>query len=106
MSDARGDYPTLHGLAASFASDLDATLRGVLPADPVPLTVERSDDPDPSVLIEQAPTAGIPLSVDGEVVLRLQTIFRCAWDRSRRFAAVRQSSVSVLVDGTREPLFR
>jgi hypothetical protein len=69
------------------------------------LTVQPSDRGDDRLFVE-GPDDGIPLTVDGRVVLRLFLTYRCAWDHTGQFLAVRWSTVSVAAEGVAEPLFR
>jgi hypothetical protein len=96
---------TLAGATARFSADLETLLRAVLPGDPVILTVEPGRAPHDLITIH-GPDDGIALTVDAAVVLRLRLTYRCAWDHTGHFLAVRSSTMSVFADGTAEPLFR
>jgi len=89
-----------------FAAELHDTVAAVLPDDPGPFLVRGAPHGVRDVLVRQGPDAGIPLTVHGQVVLRLFLRYRCAWDGTRELVAVRWSSLSVAADGTAEPLFR
>lgn len=106
MSDADPDGTGLDRLAAAFATDLHDLLRRVVPAGVPALDVRRDERLPQSVHLSQVPKAGIPLTVDGTVVLRLRMSFRCTLDRTGRFLAVRASRIDVTAEGTEEPLFR
>jgi hypothetical protein len=88
-----------------FATDLEDVLHAVLAGPAAALTVQPSDRGDDRLFVE-GPDDGIPLSVDGQVVLRLFLTYRCAWDHTGQFLAVRWSTVSVAAEGVAEPLFR
>ncbi|VTR77470.1 hypothetical protein [Cellulomonas hominis] len=89
-----------------FAAELHDTVAAVLPGEPGPFVVRRTPDEVHDVSVRQSPDEGIPLTVDGHVVLRQFLRYRCAWDHTRGFVAVRWSSLSVAADGFAEPLFR
>lgn len=96
----------LRDLASTFAAELHDVLCRVLPSAVPPLVVWRDPRPGRSVRIAHLPAAGVPLTVDGTVVLRLRMSFHCAWDRTGRFLAVGSSRVDATAEGTEEPLFR
>jgi hypothetical protein len=58
------------------------------------------------IAIQQEPSTGISLLVDGQPVLRLVVEYHCAWDHAQRFLAVDTSSVKVMAVEVNEPLFR
>ncbi len=98
--------PDLLGRVSALAADWHATLCAVLPTEPEPLTVRVRPGPEHELVVQQRPADGVALTVDGHTVLRLRLTYRCGWDDSRRFVAVRWSSVAVHAEGTAEPLFR
>lgn len=100
------DGGTLADLTERFAADLRSTLRGVVPGTPGTLLVRPTATPLTHQMVQQDPPKGVPLAVDGVVVLRLRASFDCGWDHTGRFLAVRRSSMSVAAEGTDEPLFR
>ncbi|TKR22453.1 hypothetical protein FA014_16340 [Cellulomonas hominis] len=101
----RGDEP-LREITERFAEDLRSTLRGVLPGGVGTFAIVPEAGFPGHLVVEQEPTPGVPLAVDGLVVLRLRTSFECTWDHTGRFLAVRRSSIAVAAEGTDEPLFR
>lgn len=105
-----GDPPARESLAdltERFAADLRSTVRGVVPGGPGTFDVRPpTASPDSHLIVEQDPPKGIPLAVDGVVVLRLRASFDCGWDHTGRFLAVRRSTMSVAAEGADEPLFR
>lgn len=96
----------LSDLSERFAEDLRSTLHGVVPGEVGTFGIVPGTDARTHVAVEQDPPKGIPLAVDGVVVLRLRASFDCAWDRTGRFLAVRRSTMAVAAEGTDEPLFR
>lgn len=56
----------------------------------------------------QAGGAGIPLKVEGDLLLTLNVTFDCTWDSKQHYLAVEKSDVAVypLARITKEPLFR
>jgi len=114
---AEGGAPPATGLEAGdddlatvaerFAEDLRSTLRGVVAGDDVgTFRVRPTATPRSRLMVEQKPPDGIPLAVDGFVVLRLRASFECGWDHTGRFLAVRRSTMAAVAEGTEEPLFR
>ncbi|WP_431835752.1 hypothetical protein [Cellulomonas sp. Y8] len=97
---------SLADVTQRFAADLRSTLRGVVPGDGGTFDVRPTATPLTHQTVQQDPPKGIPLAVDGVVVLRLRASFDCGWDRTGRFLAVRRSTVSIAAEGTDEPLFR
>jgi hypothetical protein len=94
-------------VAERFAEDLRSTLRGVVTGDDVgTFRVRPTATPWSRLLVEQRPADGLPLAVDGVVVLRLRASFDCGWDHTGRFLAVRRSTIAAVAEGTEEPLFR
>jgi hypothetical protein len=100
------DDTALVDRVAAFASDLQATVAAVVPRQAGPLVVRSTPDGGHDLSVRQGPDDGIPLTADGRVVLRLFLTYRCAWDHTRQFLAVRRSTVSVTAEGVAEPLFR
>lgn len=105
-----GDDPTgdaaLARATRAFAADLHSTLSRVLPDEPEPFAVHTDRTAPTHVRVRHAPEPGVPLTVDGVVVLRLRVDYRCGWDRTGRFLAVRRSTLAVVAEGSDEPLFR
>lgn len=97
---------SLADLTELFAADLRSTLHGVVPGESSTFEIRQTATPRTHQMVQQVPPKGIPLTVDGLVVLRLRATFDCGWDRTGRFLAVRRSTVSVAAEGTDEPLFR
>lgn len=97
---------SLADVTERFAADLRSTLRGVVPGDPGTFEVRPTATPLTRQMVRQDPPKGVPLAVDGVVVLRLRASFDCSWDHTGRFLAVRRSTIAVAADGTDEPLFR
>ncbi|WP_282949085.1 hypothetical protein [Cellulomonas endometrii] len=106
MTGSPVDDSGLLRLVERFAADLHGTIAAVLPSDPGPLVVRRTPDEVHDVSVRQGPDDGIPLTVRGHVLLRLFLTYRCAWDHTRGFVAVRWSRLSVTAEGFAEPLFR
>lgn len=106
MSDAGAGEDALLARTRAFASDLDSVVRGVVPTACDCFVVRGHQHPEPHVQVRQGDERGIPLTVDGVVVLRLRATFRCTWDHTGRHLAVRRSTVAVSAEGTDEPLFR
>jgi len=97
---------SLADITERFAEDLRSTLRGVVPGGSGTFQVRTTATPLTHQMVRQQPADGIPLAVDGVVVLRLRASFDCGWDHTGRFLAVRRSTMAVTVEGTEEPLFR
>lgn len=98
-----GDTGALRQRAEAFAADLRLVVSGVLPCDSTFLVEEEPED---GLTVRESPPGGIPLTVDGALVLRLQVAYGCAWDLTGEYIAVRRSSFSVATESTAEPLFR
>ncbi|HYQ77118.1 hypothetical protein [Cellulomonas sp.] len=97
---------SLADVTQRFAADLRSTLRGVVPGDPGTFEVRPTATPLTHQMVQQEPPDGLPLAVDGVVVLRLRASFDCGWDHTGRYLAVRRSTMAVTAEGTEEPLFR
>lgn len=91
--------------ANEFASELAATLTGVLPVGKeIELSVEVAEPGDPTRITVS--TAPLPLFVDGDAALSLELDFRCEWDHRESYLAVNQSKIAVATADTDAPLFR
>lgn len=94
--------------AQEFADKLTRSVYSVARGcDPFQALVVRSDHGD-RVAVRQVPDTGVPLTVDGDVLLTLKVSFRCAWDRVGQYLAVDDSKVAVFAgaQAAGEPLFR
>jgi len=102
----------LHERAEQFAQDLSRMVRGVL-GDHVSEFLARwpSDEPEDGpaeathLVVRQADTAGITLTIDGVPAMQLQASYRYIWDHQGTYLAVRDSYIKVRSCGQKEPLF-
>lgn len=96
------------GLAArvqEFAQELIDTSSGILEQQ-VGFAVQVGLSPSrPQIVVTQSEPLGIPLVVEGTVLLRLLVEFRCRWNSEQRYLAIEQSAFTVRVENVNEPLF-
>lgn len=96
------------GLAArvqDFAQELIDTSSGIL-GQQVGFGVQiGTSSSRPQIVVAQSEALGIPLVVEGEVLLRLLVEFRCRWNSEQRYLAIEQSAFTVRVENVNEPLF-
>lgn len=96
--------------ATTFAAELLATVRGVVPgvqddAIGVDIATQGQDSKGPQRLIIKNPEP-ILLRINGHDALHLLIDLRCEWDHKGAYLAVRTSKIHVLPVGYSEPLFR
>lgn len=93
--------------ASDFAQCLENLLTAVLGESPEPYTRSpygRSRKGLDSMLVEQSDRAGVPLRVDGRVVLRLEYSYRCTCDNPAHELQIDESSVMLRVENDPTPL--
>ncbi|ROR92588.1 hypothetical protein [Nocardioides aurantiacus] len=104
MSPRQRPIQELEDQAQEFAQRLTASVYSVARGcDPFAATVTGD-----RITVRQEPDTGVPLSVDGAVVLTLKVSFACAWDRVGHYLAVDESRMRVYAgaQAAGEPLFR
>lgn len=91
----------------AFAQELNDLVEGVLkdPTEPFAVVV-RQDAKESRVAVRQQPSEGIPICVESRCLLRLQVEFDVRWDSAERYLAIHRSTISVLLEGVTEPLYR
>lgn len=88
----------------NFAGELIRTVEGVLP-DEHGFTAEVGPSGQRQhVIVNQDDDKGIPISISGQVVLRLEVSYRCEWNTTAEYFAVNESSFKVGVEGVNEPI--
>lgn len=105
MTEEAGQGSLITAVTA-FATELHDLLVAVLPGAPSPFEVVVAGGDDPHIIVRQTPVEGVPLTVDGEPVLRLTARFRCSWDSAKKYLAVRESTLGIRAETSDEPLFR
>jgi hypothetical protein len=77
--------------AETFADELTRTTQAVAPSSSPFRAIGVSD----RLVVRQDPTEGIPLTVEGEVLMYLKANFHCTWDRGNEYLTVEKSGISV-----------
>jgi hypothetical protein len=99
---------SIESQAESFATELTATVRALVP-DCRPfealVNLDRGDAAG-RFSVRQYPETGIVLTVDGEPLLTLVVQFHCEIDSVGRYLAVHSSKIKVMAAGDAEPLLR
>ncbi|WP_416394253.1 hypothetical protein [Curtobacterium sp. LFS082] len=89
----------------AFAQELIDTASGILGV-PTGFEVQvGASRSRPQIVVSQSDPLGVPILVDGQVLLRLLVEFRCRWNTQQRYLAVEQSTFAVRVEHVNEPLF-
>lgn len=94
--------PSLQEEAEGFASRVNEILQESLGHSE---TVIHARSSGAKVSVRAADPKGVALYVNGVLTYRLKISYRCAWNGSRHFLAVEQSSFTFFHERTTEPLF-
>lgn len=90
----------------TFATNLSAVLTGVLPGIEGPPLRVLTDRQERHISVRQGLDVGLPLTIDGQTMMRLKISYRCTWNTEREFLSVDECQYQVLPESLTEPLLR
>ena len=90
----------------AFADELNGLIAGVVPGGFDPFVARAAEGRTTLVIVDQGLSKGVSLVAGGEPLLRLTASYRCQWDHTSEFLAVKQSEFALTTEGSEEPLFR